>query len=54
MDSRENVRLATNYKIPDSVHITMGSMQSSGIIAIAYYNLRKKLNIDKKILDKNL
>ena len=48
MDSRERVRLTVNHKIPDRVPIDLGSMRSSGIAAIAYNNLRKKLNIDKK------
>jgi len=48
MNSRERVRLAANHKIPDRVPIDLGSMRSSGIAAIAYNNLRKKLNIVKK------
>jgi uroporphyrinogen decarboxylase len=45
MDSRERVRMAVNHKTPDRVPIDLGSMRSSGIAAIAYNNLRKKLNI---------
>ncbi|MCX6383616.1 MAG: methyltransferase [Actinobacteria bacterium] len=48
MDSRERVRMAVNHKTPDRVPIDLGSMRSSGIATIAYNNLRKKLNIDKK------
>ena len=48
MDSRERVRLTINHKTPDRVPIDLGSMRSSGIAAIAYNNLRKKLNIDRR------
>jgi len=52
MDSRERVRLAVNHETPDRVPIDLGSMRSSGISAIAYNNLREKLNLDKKELPK--
>jgi uroporphyrinogen decarboxylase len=48
MNSRERVRMAINHETPDRVPIDLGSMRSSGIAAIAYNNLRKKLNIDKE------
>lgn len=46
MTSRERVRLSLNHREPDMVPIDFGAMRSAGINAVAYYNLKKHLNIN--------
>ncbi len=48
MISRERVRLALDHKEPDRVPIDIGAMRSTGISAIAYNRLLKKLGIEQK------
>jgi len=50
MNSRERVRQVLNHKEPDRVPIDIGSMRSTGISAIAYNRLIKKLGITDKCL----
>jgi uroporphyrinogen decarboxylase len=45
LTSRERVRIALSHKEADRVPIDFGAMRSTGISAIAYNNLRKKLGI---------
>lgn len=47
MNSRERVLLALQHKEPDKVPIDFGGMRSTGIMAIAYAELKKHLGIDK-------
>ncbi len=47
MTSRENVMAAINHKEPDKVPVDIGSTPSSGISAIAYGNLTKKLGLNQ-------
>ena len=47
MNSRERVKKVLEHGIPDRIPLDLGSMRSSGIAAIAYNNLRKKLNLNK-------
>ena len=46
MNSREKVLAAINHREPDQVPVDLGSNPSSGISAIAYYNLLKYMNLD--------
>ena len=46
MNSRERIRLATEHKEADRVPIDIGSMRSTGISAIAYNRLTRKLGLD--------
>ena len=45
MTHRERVLAAVNHKEPDRVPIDQGSMRSSGIMAIAYNRLKRRLGI---------
>ncbi len=45
MTSRERVRTAIGHHEPDGVPVDLGSTPSSGISAIAYNNLKKKLGM---------
>ena len=47
MTSRERVRLAIEHKEADRIPIDLGGMRSTGISAMAYNRLRKKLGINK-------
>jgi uroporphyrinogen decarboxylase len=47
--SRERVRLALNHKESDRIPIDFGAFRSSGIAAIAYNRLRKKLGVNSKL-----
>ncbi|GMQ57376.1 uroporphyrinogen decarboxylase family protein [Vallitalea sediminicola] len=47
MTSRERILAAINHKQPDKVPIDLGATPSSNISAIAYNNLKKKLDIKK-------
>jgi len=47
--SRERIRLALNHKEADRIPIDLGAFRSSGIAAIAYNRLRKKLGINSKL-----
>ena len=46
MNSRERVLAALNHRQPDRVPLDFGGHRSSGIMAIAYSNLKKALGID--------
>ncbi len=46
MTSRERVLATIAHQEPDRVPVDLGSTPSSGISAIAYYNLKKYLGID--------
>ena len=46
MTSRERVLKTLNHEEPDKVPIDLGSMRSTGIMAIAYNRLKKYLNIE--------
>ena len=45
MNSRERVLTSLNHKEPDKVPIDFGGMRSTGIMALAYSELKKYLNI---------
>ena len=45
MNSRERVLTALNHKEPDKVPIDFGGMRSTGIMALAYSELKKYLNL---------
>jgi hypothetical protein len=45
MTSRERVLTTLQHKEPDKVPIDFGGMRSTGIMAIAYSNLKKHLGI---------
>ena len=45
MTSRERVMMSVNHQQPDRVPLDLGSTPSSGISAIAYNNLKKKLGM---------
>jgi len=45
MTSRERVLAAVSHKEPDRVPIDQGSMRSSGIMAIAYNRLKRRLGV---------
>jgi uroporphyrinogen decarboxylase len=47
MNSRERVLAAIGHREPDHVPVDLGSTPSSGISAIAYNNLKRKLGIDE-------
>jgi uroporphyrinogen decarboxylase len=49
MNSRERVRMAIDHREADRVPIDLGGMRSTGIAAIAYNKLRKKLNINSSL-----
>jgi uroporphyrinogen decarboxylase len=49
MNSRERVRMAIDHREADRVPIDLGGMRSTGIAAIAYNKLRKKLNINNSL-----
>ena len=46
MTSRERVLAAINHREPDVLPVDLGATPSSGISAIAYYNLKKHLGLD--------
>jgi len=46
VNSRERVLAAINHQQPDKIPVDLGSTPSSGISAIAYFNLKKYLGID--------
>ena len=46
MTSRERILAALNYEQPDRVPVDFGGHRSSGIAAIAYARLKKKLEIN--------
>ena len=48
MTSRERVLTTLNHKEPDKVPIDLGGMASTGIMAIAYNELKRKLGLDEK------
>lgn len=50
MTSRERVLLACNHKEADRVPIDCGSMRSTGMSAITFNMLKKKLNLDEPCL----
>ena len=45
MNSRERILAAINHEQPDKLAIDFGGMRSTGISAIAYNNLKKKLGL---------
>ncbi len=45
MTSRERILTALNHKEPDKLPVDCGAMRSTGIMGIAYNNLKKKLGI---------
>jgi len=47
MTSRERLGLAIEHKEADRIPIDLGGMRSTGISAMAYNGLRKKLRINK-------
>jgi len=47
MDSRTRVLRALEHKEPDRIPIDLGGMRSSGIMAIAYANLKRYLGINE-------
>jgi uroporphyrinogen decarboxylase len=49
MNSRQRVRMAIDHREADRVPIDLGGMRSTGIAAIAYNKLRKKLNINSSL-----
>lgn len=53
MNSRERVATAINFGIPDRVPIDLGGLKASGIAAIAYDRVKKRLGLDTptKIMD---
>ena len=53
MKSRERVATAVNHQVPDRVPIDLGGMKASGIAAIAYDRVKRKLGISTptKVLD---
>ena len=54
MTSRERVLMAINHKEPDKVPVDCGAMRSTGIMGVAYNNLKKYLKIkdgETKIYD---
>ena len=48
MTSRERVRMALNHQEPDRMPIDFGAMRSTGMMVIAYNNLKKYLGMDTK------
>ena len=46
MNSRERILAAISHREPDGVPVDLGATPSSGISAIAYYNLKQHLGID--------
>ena len=46
MTSRERILTSLNHKQPDRVAVDFGGHRSSGIMAIAYNNLKKHLGVD--------
>lgn len=46
MNSKERVMKVLNHEIPDRIPVDFGSSRVTGISAIAYNNLRKKLGIE--------
>jgi len=48
MDSRERVKITLNHQIPDRVPIDFGSTRTSGITAIAYSSLVKKIKPERQ------
>lgn len=46
MNSRERILAAISHQEPDGVPVDLGATPSSGISAIAYYNLKQHLGID--------
>ena len=45
MTSRERIRATLNHEQPDTLAIDFGGMRSTGIAAIAYNNLKKRLGL---------
>lgn len=45
MNSRERIVTALNHEEPDKLPIDCGAMRSTGIMGIAYNNLKKHLGI---------
>ena len=45
MNSRERVRAALSHREPDKVPLDLGGMASTGIMAIAYAELREYLGL---------
>ncbi|MEM2929692.1 MAG: uroporphyrinogen decarboxylase family protein [Thermoproteota archaeon] len=50
MDSRNRVLTALRHEEPDRVPIDLGSMPSTGIMAIAYVKLKKYLGLEKGVV----
>ncbi|MEM0219892.1 MAG: uroporphyrinogen decarboxylase family protein [Thermoproteota archaeon] len=50
MNPRERVLIALKHEEPDRVPIDLGSMPSTGIMAIAYSRLKKYLGINKGVI----
>lgn len=50
--SRERLRKVLKHEVPDRVPIDLGSTRSSGISAIAYNRLRKRMGLDKNRLSR--
>ncbi|NHV99149.1 MAG: hypothetical protein HA496_05790 [Thaumarchaeota archaeon] len=50
MDSRTRVLTALRREEPDRVPIDLGSMPSTGIMAIAYARLKKHLGLEKGVV----
>ena len=46
MTSRERVLRAVNYQKPDRVPIDLGAIRASGITAVVYHELKKRLGMD--------
>ena len=49
MTSRERVAKALNFEKPDRVPIDLGAMRASGIAAVAYEKLKKRIGLDSPI-----
>ena len=49
MTSRQQVLASIEHKQPDALPLDLGSTPSSGISAVAYYNLKKYLGISPKV-----
>ena len=46
MNSRERILTACNHKEPDRVPIDIGSMRSTGLSAISFNNLKRRIGLD--------
>ncbi len=46
MNSRERILKAVNFETPDRVPIDLGSMRASGINAVVYDTMKKRMGIN--------